>query len=382
MRVRFILRKARLNKLGQCPLDCHIRVNGIPSTPFSTSVFVTPAKWDAALQRVKGSSDQVYSQNKKLDQIRTELELIRDSQMARGKRLTAREIVDIYHGKREISCTFQALSEKKIEALKSLNRSPATIGIHKKCHRYLLAYLKENLPVHEIQRRHVEDFWDHLKNKGYDHDYVNKTVANCMSLFKFAVAKGFTDSNPFSSSSFVWENKIDLICLDEGEIQKLKTTVWSESLQQVVDSLLFMCYQGMHISDYRKLGDNNISIINEVRWIRIGRTKTKVEAIIPLHSEASRIITKYGTLSKLPKLSGKTSNAYLKIIAERIGTAKHLTNKVARKTFTNMCINEYGMSDESVAAMLGHTSTRFVKKYGAVKQSRILAEWKDKFKLA
>jgi site-specific recombinase XerD len=378
MRVRFILRKARLNKLGQCPLDCHIRVNGIPSTPFSTSIFVAPSKWDSKLQRVKGASDQVYNQNKKLDQIRTELETIRDTQLARGKRLSAREIVDIYHGKREVSCTFLSLCDKKIESLKSLNRAPATIGIHKKCHAYLYNYLKEDLPVHEIQRRHVSGFWQHLKNQGYDHDYVNKTVANCVSLFKFAVAKGFADSNPFAGVSFVWENKVDLTCLDEWEMEKLKTYTWSNTLQQVVDSLLFMCYQGMHISDYRKLNETNISTIKEIKWIRIGRTKTKVEAIIPLHSEAAKIIEKYGDLSKLPKLSGQKSNEYLKIVAERIGTVKHLTNKVARKTFTNMCINEYGMSDEAVAAMLGHTSTRFVKKYGAVKQNRILAEWKDK----
>jgi hypothetical protein len=73
-----------------------------------------------------------------------------------------------------------------------------------------------------------------------------------VSLFKFAVAKGFADSNPFAGVSFVWENKVDLTCLDEYEIEKLKTFTWSNALQQVVDSLLFMCYQGMHISDYRK----------------------------------------------------------------------------------------------------------------------------------
>ncbi|MCF2487449.1 site-specific integrase [Dyadobacter sp. CY347] len=382
MRVRFILRKARLNKLGQCPLDCHIRVSGIPSTPFSTSIMVAPSKWDSKFQRIKGSSDHVHSQNKKLDQIRNDLETIRDTNLARGRRLTAKEVVDIYHGKREVSCNFLTLCQKKIDDLRSQNRSASTIQIHKKCHLYLLGYLKENMLVEDIERRHVSGFWQYLKDRGYNHDYVNKTVANCISLFRFAVKKGYSDHNPFAGISFTWINEVDLTCLNEEEIERLKTYTWSETLQKVVDSFLFMCYQGMHIADYQKLTDDHLSSVKHVQWIRIGRTKTKVQASIPLHSESAKIIAKYGGMSNLPKLSGQKSNEYLKIIAERIGTEKHLTNKIARKTFTNMCINDYGMSDESVAAMLGHTSTRFVKKYGAVSQKRIISEWKDKIEVA
>jgi site-specific recombinase XerD len=382
MRVRFVLRKSRLNQLGVCPIECRLRVNGIPAPPFSTSLMVAPAKWDAKAQRVKGGSDVVHALNKKLDAIRFKLESISDMNLSRGRRLTARELLEIYHGKRETSCLLLTLSQKKLDDLKSLNRSPATIQIHKKCHTYLHEYLKENMPVEDIERRHVDGFWQHLKDQGYNHDYVNKTVANCISLFKFAIKKGFADSNPFNGTSFIWHNAVDLTCLSDQEIESLKTYQWSEPMQRVVDTFLFMCYQGMHISDYLKLTESNISKERNVRWLRVGRTKTKVEAIIPLHSEAIKIIDKYGDMSRLPKLSGQKSNEYLKIIAERIETEKHLTNKVARKTFTNMCINDYGMSDESVAAMLGHTSTKFVKKYGTVKQKRIYAEWKDKIEVA
>ena len=382
MRVRFVLRKSRLNQLGQCPIECRVRVNGIPAPPFSTSLMVAPAKWDAKAQRVKGGSDAVHALNKKLDAIRFKLEAISDNNLSRGRRLSARELLDIYHGKREDTCDYLALCQKKLDDLKSQNRAPATIQIHKKCHAYLFTYLKENLQASDIERRHVEGFWQYLKDKGYNHDYVNKTVANCISLFKFAVKKRFADSNPFVGESFVWQNKNDLTCLNEVEIERLKSYIWSDNLQKVVDSFLFMCYQGMHIADYQKLTDDHLTSVKQVKWIRIGRTKTKVQADIPLHSEAAKIITKYGGMSKLPKLSGQKSNEYLKIVAERIGTEKHLTNKIARKTFTNMCINDYGMSDESVAAMLGHTSTRFVKKYGAVSQKRIISEWKDKIEVA
>lgn len=382
MRVRFVIRKARLNKLGQCPIDCRVRVKGIPTPGFSTSIMVAPAKWDAKAQRIKGTGDHANEQNKKLSTIKTALEQIFDLNLAKGRRLSAKEVVDIYHGKRDFEIKYLDLCQKKIDDMKRAGRAPATIGVHKKCHRYLHEYLGENLPVHDIEKRHVSGFWDWLKEKGYDHDYVNKTVSNCVALFKFAVAKDFADSNPFTGVSFTWLNKEDHTCLSKTEIDKLKSEEWSPNLQKVVDSFLFMCYQGMHIGDYLNLNQDNLSEFEKTEWVRLGRQKTKVTAKIPLHPEASRIIQKYGGLGKLPKISGQKSNEYLKIIAERIGTDKHLTNKVARKTFTDICLNEYRMSLESVAAMLGHTSTRFVEKYGRVKERRILAEWKANIEVA
>jgi site-specific recombinase XerD len=382
MRIRFVLRKSRLNKLGQCPLDCRVRVNGVPATPFSTSIMVAPIKWDSKAQRIKGASDLVNALNKKLDALRFALDSIRDMNMARGKRLSAKEIVDIYHGKREYVIRYLDLCQKKLDDLKNNGRAPATIGIHRKCHRYLFDYIGENLIVHDIEKRHVKGFWDSLKEKGYDHDYVNKTVSNCISLFTFAVDKDFADCNPFNGSRFTWKNKVDLTCLDIDEIERIKKYKWSDVLQKVVDAFLFMCYQGMHIGDYLKLNQANISSAMQVQWVRLGRQKTKVSARVPVHSEAAKIIEKYGGLKNIPKLTGQSSNDHLKTIAEKVDIPKHLTNKIARKTFTDMCLNEYGMSDESVAAMLGHTSTRFVKKYGAVTDRRILTEWKDKIEVA
>jgi len=378
MRVRFLLRKSRLNSLGMCPLECRVTINRVQATPFSTHIMVAPVKWDNKAQRIKGSTDKVNGENRKLEMIRYELDEIFNIQRAKGVLLSARELVEYFSGKREIGCTFLQLCAKKIENLKSMNRATATITIHKRCHKSLKDFLKQNLQANEIQKRHIVGFWSHLKNKGYDHDYVNKTVENCKSLFIFGKKEGYVDVNPFESVTFVWENKTDLTRLETWEIEALKETKWSAILQKVVDSFLFMCYQGLHVSDYRKFAASNLITEDNIQWISVDRTKTKVEALVPLHSYSKMIINKYGDVKSLPKIAGQTSNDHLKIIAERIGTKKHLTNKVARKTFTDMCINEYRMSDESVAAMLGHKSTKYVKKYGAVRKKRIFDEWKDR----
>jgi len=386
MRVRFVLRKSRVNSSGNCPIDCRVRVNSIQATPFSTHIFVSPDRWDSKGQRIKGTSEKVKDYNLRLGSMAHNLDHLFKLNEAKGVLLSAQELVDVFLGRKEIGCSFLRLCEKKIVDLISMKRSESTIQIHRKCHNILLEFLGSNLDVSQIEKRHVADFWNFVKNKGisklrptgYDHDYVNKTVVNCKSLFRFAVRKGIMDRNPFESMSLQWEDKLNFTSLDKWEMEALKTTKWSDKLQKVVDSFLFMCYQGLHISDYKKLTSGDITDHLGVKWIKTNRKKTKVEVTVPLHSEAKKVIEKYGDISKLPKISGQKSNEYLQIIAEKIGSEKHFTNKVARKTFTDMCINEYHMSDESVAAMLGHKSTKYVRKYGTVKQNRILAEWKDR----
>ncbi|WP_353718788.1 site-specific integrase [Dyadobacter sp. 676] len=167
-----------------------------------------------------------------------------------------------------------------------------------------------------------------------------------------------------------------LTCLSDDELKALKTTEWSPRLQRVVDGFLFMCYTGLHIADYQKLNNNNVRNYQGQKFIEYRRQKNDQPAIVPIGKEAQALIDKYGSVDDLPRISSQKQNDYLKVIAERIGTDKHLTNKVARKTFTDMSINQRGMSFEAVASMLGHASTDFVKVYGRVRENRIFAEWR------
>ncbi|GAB4047836.1 hypothetical protein GCM10028810_32330 [Spirosoma litoris] len=56
------------------------------------------------------------------------------------------------------------------------------------------------------------------------------------------------------------------------------------------------------------------------------------------------------------------------------GIRLNLTVKITRKTFTNVMLNELGVSEESVAAMLGHSTTKHVKYYGKANEERVARE--------
>jgi len=378
MRIRFILRKSRLNKLGMCPVEYHVRINSIVSTRYSTGVFVAPAKWDPDAQRIRGNSEVAQDGNREIERISYEIKQLYDLNRAKLVFLSSKELTDMYVGKAEIGCTYDQACEKRITFMREKGRSEETVKIHIRHHRYFRAFLKENMEMTLIVKRHVRGFWSHLRNLGYKNDVANKIQMNVKGLFIFAEKEDLIPKNPFTGLGLEWENNQDLTHLTDLELEDIKDAQWSAPIQRVADNFLFMCYTGLHISDYRSLESSNVMYQKNRTWIKIDRVKTGVECIIPIHEEAQRIIDKYGNLDKLPKISGKTTNIYLKAIGEKIGTNKVLTNKVARKTFTDMCLNKYMMSEETVAAILGHSSTKYVKKYGAVRDQRILTEWKQR----
>nr|WP_293167011.1 hypothetical protein [Allomuricauda sp.] len=96
-----------------------------------------------------------------------------------------------------------------------------------------------------------------------------------------------------------------------------------ERLQTVKDILLFCCYTGLAYADVEKLTqDDLVKDINELKWIKTKRKKTKVLSSIPLLTIPDVIIDKYKeyprVISKrifLPVYTNQRINFYLNEIA-------------------------------------------------------------------
>ena len=368
--------------MGTCPIYCRITIDGIKATEFSVGVLVDPKKWESKFQRVKGNSSTTQEANRHLDIIKSEINEIYLSARARGVFLTAHEVKDFYTGKEKMSCNYSDLKARYRESLAGKSRSKVTLDKYRRCFDYLGTFLKHDMPVSRIERRHVSGFWLWLRNKGYKNDYCNKIVQSCIGMFRFAIREGLIDQSPFAGTSLEWTKELDTTCLTSAELDRIRNKQWSDRLQRVADSFLFMCYTGLHISDYREVEEGDRYTFQGMQFMKVRRVKTDIEAVFPLDNEALRIIDKYGGINNLPKISGQKSNDYLKLIAAGVEIETNLTNKIARKTFTDRCLNEYGLSLEVVASMLGHTTTKQVKHYGSINERRIMAEWKDKVQVA
>lgn len=378
MRTRFVIRKSRLNKSGTCPVNCRITINMVRSNEFSIGLMVDPSKWDSKGQRVKGNSFATIEANRKIEIVKAELSDIYLSNRAKGGKLSAEELRSIYLGTEVLGCRLSRLSQSYLNELRVKGRSKSTMVRYERCFRYLQDFLREDMDASSITRKHVSGFWLWLRAKNYHTDYCNKIVQSCIGLFRYGVREGHVDDNPFSGYSLEWKKELDVTCLEKNEVEAIRSHEWNSRLEKVADAFLFMCYTGLHIADYIGVTANAIYDYAGHKFMKVVRIKTKVEAIFPLTSYAKQLIDKYGGINNLPKISAQKMNDYLKLIAAKLDITKKLTNKIARKTFTNMCINELGLSFEVVATMLGHTTTRQVRHYGAVNEKRLLTEWQGK----
>lgn len=121
-------------------------------------------------------------------------------------------------------------------------------------------------------------------------------------------------------------------------------------LRNVRDLFLFQCYSGLSFSD---LALFEIAEKNGIQLIQGKRFKNGNPYVCPLLAEAKSILERHNY--KLPLMTNEPYNRGLKEVCAINGIEIRLTSHVGRKTFATM-MNDRGVSRESVAVMLGHSS--------------------------
>lgn len=164
------------------------------------------------------------------------------------------------------------------------------------------------------------------------------------------------------------------VFLTADELESIRTkNIKIERLAVVRDMFIFMCNTGMEYSDMMKLTSDDITEINENKYIIKSRVKVEGEIqAIPLFPEALEIINKYsnGTGFIFPRRSNQRLNSYLTEIAAICSIEKPLSTIVARHTFATLLLTR-GMPLESVSHILGHTNTKTTRIYAKMIISKI-----------
>lgn len=135
--------------------------------------------------------------------------------------------------------------------------------------------------------------------------------------------------------------------------------------ERVRDCFIFSAYTGLAYTDLRSFDRQTHTYQDELgrTWIRKPRTKTKVEAEIPLLPEAEAVLRKYGHTMPVP--SNQEYNRTLKLLAAKAGIDKPVTTHVARKTCAARLLN-LGINENVIAKFMGWNSTAMLKIYAAV----------------
>ncbi|TAG01075.1 MAG: hypothetical protein EAZ44_08785 [Cytophagia bacterium] len=242
---------------------------------------------------------------------------------------------------------------------------------------FTLSIKKENLLINEIVRGHFEKIKLFcLNERKFGINHTSKILACYKGFLDWAVDNDYLLKNPFSNLSLKKE-KTTKIYLSVLELEKIENKIFEiDRLEKIKDLFLFACYSGLAFCDLAAITKENIKVVGGRECIMIDRQKTKNECFLPLLSKAKAILEKYNYV--LPVLTNQKYNAYLKEIQTICNINKKLTTHVARKTFINIMINVHNVPVESVALMVGHSSTKTTFEYYAnIEHNKILNDTKS-----
>ncbi len=408
MTILFVGRRSRKNRNAKhVTIYCRVKVEGIHANDFSTFIRFEGGVWDAEAQQAKIPEAYqnmpldtipayvrgLHLDNTRLKTIENEIKTIALQAQLVNKVLTAQELADAYtlrHQPKPVQQKKQTpvtvLLDLYLKECRSKYRNDDTYQTYVKRVNNIKTFLKANQltqkPMDRLTITHGEQFIRHMEGEKYDRNYIVRHVQVLRNVGSLAVIAGHCPINPFTELAYKKRERVNIDHLTLADLRFLETYDWRPPLQPVVDIFLFSCYTGLHYCDSQSLQPADVRIgIDGRTWLYKERGKyddsdffDSAIQTVPLHPKALLLITKYGTVDQLPKLSNKHYNDVLKQIRHVAGIRLNLTVKIARKTFTDVMLNELCVSLEAVAAMLGHAGTKHIRHYARTDERRVARE--------
>ncbi len=385
--ILFYLKKGRSTPQDMSIIYTRITING-KRCEFSTGRQIEVRKWNKKGSIAKGTSDESRSINRYLDSIRAKLYEIHDRLLRDNQPISAKVIRDIYFGKGEEQRMLMEIFQEhndEMERLIGKGFTKGTMQRYRACKKHIenylwFAYKKKDMPVQDVDHKFITGFEHYMKAiKECAHNTTVKYIVNFKKIIRIAYANQWIDRDPFFHWKGTWKST-EREYLTELELQKLAEKEFDiPRLELVRDIFLFCCYTGLAFVDVKKLSEDDIVLaVNDKKWIKTKRQKTKSLSSIPLLDIPASILEKYkdhprvkGKGNLLPVLTNQKSNSYLKEIADVCKIKKTLTTHLARHTFATTVTLSKGVPIESVGKMLGHKSLKTTQIYAKVLDEKL-----------
>lgn len=400
--VRFMLAKPQ-NALSS--LECIISINNDRASEFVIEKKIKTVNWAQKLQKMLDDSEESMLINQKLDLVRNEIRKAEIRLRLEGKKLSAKALKTEYLQNQGVQSanvskhdqpkrpTYQDCFLAFYGFKSTQKRKPVCDRTRQSYWRYrnnLEKYLEEQkikkLYADTINYDWAEKYLNWLLDR-FQNDYANNNIKSLKSVLQHAENKHIIEKNGLKGYRLFDDNEYDTTHLTIEEIQRISNTNFSavpslseetaDALKQEADCFVFSCFTGQHHQDLlRKSLEVYTNSIDGRTWIRDRRVKTKVKYNVPLHPIAQKILEKYGSIENLPVKGNAKRNIRLQSIALVCGISKKITTKTGRKTFANFCLNTLRMREETVAALLGQRSTKYLKNYARITEESISAEFR------
>lgn len=163
---------------------------------------------------------------------------------------------------------------------------------------YLASLGKKDLNLEEVTEDFGKSYKAYLKKyKNFGASQTNHCLRWLNRLLYLAVDKEIIRMNPCEDLEYETKPEARHRYISREEFQKiLSTPMYDKRLELARRAFIFSTLTGLAYVDIKLLHPHHIGTNAEGRrYIRINRKKTKVEAFIPLHPIAERILSLYNT---------------------------------------------------------------------------------------
>ncbi|PXV67332.1 site-specific recombinase XerD [Dysgonomonas alginatilytica] len=384
--VLFFIKKTKLLKNREAPICLRITVNKKRAeVQIKRSVPVN--KWDAKKECCKAKDKSGEELNHYLLSVKTKVLRIHRELEQDNKPITAEIIKKRFYGEYiPPKMLLEVFNEhnKRCRELIGKDYVEKVVQRYERTVTYLQEFMKasykiSDIPFNSINTAFIVEFEHFLKTeKSCAQNTTVKYIKNLKKITNYAAANRWMESAPFTGVKLRQEKTNRDFLVEEELTRIIEKDFENPRLMLIKDIFVFCSFTGLAFSDVQGLKQHHIFRDNEgAYWIRKTRVKTDIMCNIPLMDIPLKLIEKYRSNPEceiynkvFPVPSNQKMNEYLKEIASICNIDKNLSTHIARHTFACLALAN-NISIESIAKMLGHTSTRTTAIYARVLDSTL-----------
>ena len=384
----FYINRQKIKSDGTVPVMCRITIDG-KNTAITTGIICKAEDWNSEKGEIADVRD-----NNRLKAYRKQAEKAYD-EILKSQGVVSAEILKGYLSDNiAIPTTLLTMGEKERERLLIRSKEIDSISTYRQS-KYFQMYLrdfivskgKKDIPFTEITEDFGKEYKAYLKRKkNFSSRQTNMCLCWLNRLMFLAVDYEQLRFNPIEEIEYEKKGTPLHRHISKDELKKMLSMPMQNARMELARRcFLFSTFTGLAYVDTKRLYPHHIgTTANGRKYIRVHRKKTDIEAFIPLHPIAEKILSLYNTMDDtksvfpLPTRDSMWFDVHELGIA--IGKEDNLTYHQARHSFGTMLINE-GIAIESIAKMMGHSNINTTQRYAEVTDRKIAEEMDKLIKL-
>ena len=370
--ILFYINRNKVKSDGTTAVMCRISIDGKTSV-LSTGISCNHSSWK-----------QENKNNKELTRLKTTIEQTYEQIIKSTGVISAELLKNTIVGVNKVSTTLLQAGEQERERLRVRSieiQSTSSYRQSKTTQLNLTDFIHsrglEDIAFSDINEEFGESFKLFLKRDlNYSTSHINHCLCWLNRLIYIAVDRDIIRCNPLEDVKYEKKKSPQIRHITRNQLKLLMSTPMQDRMMELARRMfIFSSFCGLAYVDILRLYPHHIGKTSDGRlYIRQRRGKTKVEAFVPLHPIAQRILFMYNTTDDTKPVFPLPNRDLLWRDINAIGIAygfkQNLSHHQSRHTFGTLLLSE-GISIESIAKMMGHTNISSTQIYAQITDQKI-----------